>query len=195
MSNYKNYNELNKKKVMSITESCKEFPVPPKSDKSYVCNKKQYKEIMELYMKKLTYYMITTGDVMVLPSRLGVIRIYRYNTDRLHRNLKEMNIKIRKFIDFNKTKKLKESGINKTVTMNNMSTYGYWFKVKWTKFKHANFKNKSFYSFKPLRTVVRHNTQREKDNNNLTIVNFFREKGWTMYSDLPNNINNNTKLK
>jgi hypothetical protein len=90
-------------------------------------------------------------------------------------------------VDFNKTKVLKEKGIDKTVLIDNKATYGYWYKIKWTKFDTANFKYKSLYSFDLLRTLVRSN----KGINNrppVTLVNFFKEKGWTFYTELPRTI-------
>lgn len=194
MSKRKNYDELNQKRVMSIPESAKDFDVPHKSDPNYICNKKQYKEIMELYMKKLGHYLITTGEEIVLPSRLGCVRVFRYNTDKVTRGLAEMGKTTRKFVDFNKTKKLQNQGINKTVNIDNKATYGYWFKVRWTRFTSANFKNKTMYSFNLVRTLIRDNGNPNKKND-LTLVKFFREKGWNMYADIPRIKNSNLKLK
>lgn len=180
----KSYDELNKKPIISISESSKDFQVPRKTDKSYVVSRKEYKDIMTMYMKKLAYYLITTGEAMVLPNKLGEIKIYKYNFVKLQKNLAEKNIKVRKLVNFKSTKELKKMGINKTVLVDNKSTYGYWFKVKWSKFREANFKNKNCYSFNLLRTVKRNNYG-DKNKGSFNLVNFFKEKGWMLYSELP----------
>ena len=115
MTTKKRYEELNNKPIFSIKESQKEFDFPRKNKRSNSINKKQYRQILELYMKKLGYYLITTGDEMQLPSRLGSIKLYKYNTVRIAKELKEVNVKVKKMVDFNKTKVLKEKGIDKTV--------------------------------------------------------------------------------
>jgi hypothetical protein len=187
MTTKKRYEELNNKPIFSIKESQKEFDFPKKNKRSNSINKKQYRQILELYMKKLGYYLITTGDEMQLPSRLGSIKLYKYNTVRIAKELKEVNVKVKKMVDFNKTKVLKEKGIDKTVLIDNKATYGYWYKIKWTKFDTANFKYKSLYSFDLLRTLV---TSNKGINNRppVTLVNFFKEKVWTFYTELPRTI-------
>lgn len=191
---YKTYNQLNQKSVMSIRESVKDFPVVPRSNKSHIVNKKEYINIMELYMKKLGYYLILTGDEIQLPSRLGSLKIYRYNNARIIKELKEDNHKVKPIVDFKKTKQLQQSGINKVVKVDNKSTYGYWFKVKWIKFDTASFKYKSLYSFKLLRTLVRHNNSNTaKYKPPLLLIDYFREKGWHEYSELQKRIYNKIK--
>jgi hypothetical protein len=193
---YKNYQDLNQKSVMSIRESVKTYIVPSKSDKSYVVNKKQYVDIMEAYMKKLGYYLITTGDEITLPCRLGSFKVYRYNQERIVKELKKENIKVIKMVNFKKTKDLKSSGIDKTVYTDNKATYGYWFKVKWIKFDTAKFKYKSLYSFKLLRTLVRNNNCKDaKYKPPAVLIEYFREKGWTEYSELPRTPKGTYKFK
>jgi hypothetical protein len=190
MTTRKKYEELNDKPVYSIKESQKDFDFERKSKKSNPISRKQYRQILELYMKKLGYYLITTGDEIQLPSRLGSIKIYKYNTIRIAKELKEVNVKVKKMVDFNKTKGLKERGINKTVLLDNKATYGYWYKIKWSKYENAKFKYKSLYSFSLLRTLVRSNNG-IKHKPPVTLVNFFKEKGWTFYTELPRTIKGN----
>ena len=147
MTTKKRYEELNDKPIFSIKESQNDFEFIRKNKRTNSISKKQYRQILELYMKKLGYYLITTGDEIQLPSRLGSIKIYKYNTIRIAKELKEVNVKVKKMVDFNRTKVLKERGIDKTVLLDNKATYGYWYKIKWSKFDNANFKYKSLYSF------------------------------------------------
>jgi nucleoid DNA-binding protein len=187
MTTKKRYEELNDKPIFSIKESQNDFEFIRKNKRTNSISKKQYRQILELYMKKLGYYLITTGDEIQLPSRLGSIKIYKYNTIRIAKELKEVNVKVKKMVDFNRTKVLKERGIDKTVLLDNKATYGYWYKIKWSKFDNANFKYKSLYSFNLLRTLVRSN-KNIKHKPPVTLVNFFKEKGWTFYSELPRTI-------
>jgi hypothetical protein len=170
------------KRVNSIEESFKEYPRYDKKDVKYI-NKKMYKQIMYLFMKKLIYKLIKTGNLIKLPNKLGSLKIYRYNAKALRKHVESLG-KSYYGVDYYNTKKLKEQGIDKTVMLTNKCTNGYWWKLKWSKASHANFKHKSMYSLRLSRPNVRPNSY-NKNNPELSIIPYFREIGWRIYSELP----------
>lgn len=173
---------MNKKIVSSIPESAKEYPYKDKKDSKYA-NMKLYKKIMYMFMKKLVYKMIKTGNLIKLPSRLGILKLYRYNSDKLKKHVESMGKRFYA-IDYRKTKELKEQGIDRIVKHDNRATNGYWWKLKWSKLEHANFRHKTKYSLKLSRPNVRPNSY-NKNNPKLSIIPYFREIGWRLYSELP----------
>lgn len=175
------------KNVSSINLSYEDYPAKSKNKKHYV-TKKQYKSIMYLFMKKLVYKLIKTGYKINLPSRLGSLKLYKYDTNRFKRSLK-LRDKEYKSVDFNATQKLKERGVNKIVYHTNKVTNGYWWKLKWSKTKDANFKNKGLFALKLSRPNIRPN-ETNKNNPELSIVPYFRDKGWLQYDELSMNIYN-----
>jgi hypothetical protein len=148
---------------------------------------KEYKEILKAFYKKLAYYLITTGDEINLPSRIGSLQAVKYK-------------KKRKSIDFHATKKYfgeynknKPQGQKKKVYHENRLTQGYQTRIHWSKLHKANFKNKKMYKFNLTRPNVRPNSY-NKNNPEVSLVPFFREKGWIIYSEYNPNLKKINKI-
>lgn len=137
---------------------------------------KQYREILTLFFEKLAYYLITSGERILLPARLGAIQMLRYKSKR-------------KSIDFKKTKeyygeenkKLKR-GEKKVVFHNNRITEGFKTRMFWFKLNIATFKHQRSWSLNLSRPNIRKNTY-NKNHAAVTVVDFFKEKGWYFYKE------------
>jgi len=155
------------KRVSSITLSCKTFEETRYVDKS------KYKKILYSFMKRMFYYMVKDGVKIKLPMRLGGLQILKYKV----KNTKVYN----KLVDYKKTKELKVKGINKIVRHRQKATGGYWWRLHWFK-REAVFKNKAKFSVEFSRPNRRPNTY-NKQNPKLSVVPYFREKGWEIYRE------------
>jgi hypothetical protein len=144
--------------------------------------KKHYKNVMNLFFKKIVYHMIKEGRPFLMPHRLGKLQLLRYNYEELIQARIASGRTNPYSIDYAATKKLKERGINKEVKFTCKSTGGFWVKLHWFKIKHARFPNQKFYSFKFARPNMRPNTY-NKNNPELSVIPYFRDKGWEIYSE------------
>ena len=173
------------KRVSSIGLSAKELPYQHKPKHPKYISEKHYKNIMNLFFKKVMYYMIKDGVKFVIPQSLGTLQILRYAADE-HRkkHLTGEVTKGRVMVDFHATKLLKARGIDKTVKHSCKSTGGYWWTARWFKTFYARFKTQRLYSFKFTRPNIRPNSY-NPENPELSIVPYFRDKGWEIYAELP----------
>lgn len=138
------------------------------------------KTIINCFIKKLVDYLITTGDPVSLPHGLGVFRLFKYDTTMPNKE----NANTKKLINYNATKKYKESGKDINVRINNAITNDYWWTFKW--FKNSNAPNsncKQFYKCNLVRPVRRSSGQ--SNPRHLTVTDFFRKTGWQTYIELP----------
>jgi hypothetical protein len=151
---------------------------------SYISSE-DYTAIMNLYFKKIAFYMIRDGARFVIPQYLGSLQILRYPHDQY---VKESKLGLRKryreHVNYNETRKLKAQGIDKIVKAPCKLTGGYWWRVHWFKASYARFRTQNLYSFKFTRPNVRPNTYNPV-NPEISIVPYFRDKGWEIYSQLP----------
>lgn len=172
------------KRVSSIKLSCETLPhkTDPKHPKHL--SDALYKKIMNLFFKKIVFYMIRDGAKFVIPHYLGTLQIVRYNYDLSAKKYKNGESKRgRIMVDFNATRKLKERGINKTVKHSCRSTGGYWWKLHWFKAHYARFKTQRLYKVTFTRPNIRPNTY-NNSNPELSVVPYFRDRGWTKYAEL-----------
>ena len=175
---------MTEKRISSIKESCK--TLPHKNDPKHArhLSDKLYKKILNLFFKKIVYYMIKEGAKFVIPQFLGTLQITRYNYDKSAKRYKNGETKRgRIMVDFHATKKLKEKGINKTVKHTCRTTGGYWWKLHWFKAHYARFRTQRLYQVKFTRPNVRPNTY-NKENPKLSVVPYFKDKGWTIYAEI-----------
>ena len=172
------------KRVSSIGMSCKTLPYKNEPKHKRHLSDKLYKNILNLFFKKIVYYMIRDGSKFVIPQFLGTLQITRYNYDRQAKKYRNGETKRgRIMVDFHATKKLKEQGINKTVKHTCRTTGGYWCKLHCFKAHYARFRTQRLYSIKFSRPNVRPNTY-NKDNPKLSVVPYFRDKGWEIYAEI-----------
>lgn len=172
------------KRISSIKESLKTLPHKNEPKHPRHVTDKMYKNVMGLFFKKVMYYMIRDGSKFVIPQFLGTLQLTRYNYDKAAKKYKNGEAKRgRIMVDFNATKKLKERGINKTVKHTCRTTGGYWWKLHWYKAHYARFRTQRLYSIKLTRPNVRPNSY-NKDNPALSVVPYFRDKGWTIYAEI-----------
>lgn len=140
-------------------------------------DKKVYNKIINKFFEKLAYYLITTGKEITLFSNIGSFQIVKYKTKN-------------KFVDYHSTKlyfdeinkEIEDPSKRKKVYKDNRITNYYAAKVYWKKQDKANFRNKSKFSFKLTRPNIRPNSY-NKNNPVVSLVPFFREKGWIMYEE------------
>ena len=165
-----------KERISALAESYKTIDYQDKPKHAKHVDKKDYKNILKSFYKKLAYYLISTGDEIVLPSRLGSLQAVKYK-------------KKKRSIDFHKTKlyygeynKDKPSGMKKKVYHENRVTNGYSTRIHWSKLTKANFKNKRKYRFTLTRPNIRPNSY-NKNNPEVSLVPFFKERGWIIYSE------------
>lgn len=154
------------KRVSSVVESSLELPTS---------HRKDYKKVMNLFMRKLAFYVIKSGRKIRLPFGLGSIQAVKYKPKR-------------KMVDFNLTKQY-----GKTIHHRHLATNGFWCRIHWFKDHTCQFKNKSKYSFRltrPNRTPNSYNKNRP----DVSLVPFFKEKGYVFYTEL-NKHNLDMKLK
>lgn len=173
------------KRASSIGLSAKTLPHQDRPKHSGYISQEDYKAIMKLYFKRVMYHMIKTGDKFIIPQFLGSLQIIRYNFDKWNKQKDaDGNQYNRTMVDFHNTMKLRKEGINKTVKLKCKSTGGYWWKAHWYKSVYARFKTQSLYKFEFVRPNIRSNSY-NKNNPELSIVPFFRDKGWEIYYELP----------
>jgi len=173
------------KRVSSIGLSSKELPYKNEPKHPKHLSAKHYKNIMNLFFKKVVYYMIKDGVRFTIPHMLGALQILRYPYDKWVKEDKLMGRKRKPYtVNYGETKKLKQRGIDKIVKHKCKTTGGYWWKVKWFKKDFARFSTQKFYSFKFTRPNIRPNSYNPK-NPEISIVPYFRDKGWEIYAELP----------
>jgi len=172
------------RRASSINLSKETLPYLYEITHSKHISKKLYVKIMNSFFKKVIYYMIKDGDRFILPHGLGSLQIVRYNYSA---QCKNKNSTARKYVDFYQTKKLKEKGVDKTVTHTNKSTGGYWWRLHWHKFNNSRFRTKRLYSVKFTRPNIRPNSY-NKNNPKLSVVPYFKDKGWEMYAEISKKI-------
>lgn len=135
---------------------------------------KEYRQVLTLLHAKMAYYLITTGDSMPLPSRMGILQCVKYKDDRS------------KKVDFHKTRKLygewnKNNPDNKkAVYHRNIITEGFFPKLHWAKRNIATFKHTKLWSFKFTRPNIRRNSY-NKNHPEVSLIEFFKEKGFRIY--------------
>jgi len=101
----------------------------------------QYKNLMETFFETLRNEIIENRYRFKMPFHLGTIRIKkRKNPSSLRKNC----------LDYNKTKKL-----GKKIYHLNLHTGRYYFRWIWEKGRGIGYKNKTIYSFRPLRKAKR----------------------------------------
>jgi hypothetical protein len=161
--------------ALKLSSSRMDHRYEPKHSKHV--DKKIYNKIISKFFEKLAYYLISTGKEIKLFSNIGSFQIVKYKT----RN---------KFIDYYSTKiyyneinkDIEDPSKRKKVFKDNRITNYYIPKVYWKKQDKANFKNKSKYSFKLTSHNIRPNSY-NKNNPVISLVPFFREKGWIIYEE------------
>ena len=132
-------------KKITLKEAYKDYQ-KKNTDPVYGVDYKTYREICEDFNKEISDEIINNACEFTLPGRLGSIRIKKIKGNKVQR------------IDWKSTK---ESNVK--VYHLNWHTDGYYYKWFWHKQK-ALFKNKSAYSFTPIRRNKRELARLLKDN-------------------------------
>lgn len=161
------------KRASALQLSYKEYPhkFDPKH-KSYV-SQKTFKKILKSFYTKLAYELITSGQEITLPSRLGSLQAMKYKPKR-------------KKVDFKNTEKYygehnkKHKDNKKVIYHNNVITKGYLPRIHWSKIILANFKNKKKWGLTLTRPNVRPNSYNKK-NPKVSLVPFFQKEGYLFY--------------
>lgn len=138
---------------------------------------KLYRKIISKFFEKLAYYLITTGKEITLPSNIGSFQIVKYKSTRKFTD----HVATKKYFD-DINKDIEDPSKKKRVLKDNRITNYYSPKVYWKKQDKANFRNKSKFSFKLTRPNIRPNSY-NKNNPVVSLVPFFREKGWIIYEE------------
>lgn len=172
---------MQQKRISAIVHSLKEYDhALYKSDPFYVSDS-QYKNICELFNKKLFEKLVYTGERITLPSRIGRFQIMKINTKVIGEKRKRKGFCGYR-VDFNKTKQLKARGIDKVVKLTNIETNNFWWKLFWFKRYDANFKNKTYYCFNFTRNNYR-STSCDKRPEGISVTDYFRKEGYLKYDE------------
>lgn len=164
---------MNKKRASALVMSYVDFSYKHEPKHKLYVNKEQYKRILKLFYKKLAEELISSGKEIILPSRLGSLQAVKYKP-------------IKKKIDHKRTKELyaehnkRNPNNKKYVYHTNRATKGYLPFIYWSKLVKANFKNKRKYKFSLTRPNLRPNSY-NKINPNVSLIPYFREKGYIFY--------------
>lgn len=183
VTNTKVKKTIGKKRVSSIALSAKELDYQHEPRHPKHLPESEYKAIMELFFKKIIFYMIRDGARFVMPQYLGSLQILRYESDESRKIADKLYNKKPK-VDFHETRKLKQQGIDKVVRIKNKRTKGYWWKIHWFKTDYARFRTQKLYSFKLTRPNMRPNSYNPV-NPELSLIPYFKDKGWEIYAELP----------
>jgi vancomycin resistance protein YoaR len=138
---------------------------------------KDYNKILNKFFEKLAYYLITTGEEIIPFSFIGSFQILKYKSQK-----KYVDHKATKDYFGETNKEIEDPKKRKRVMKDNRITGYYMPKIYWKKQDRANFLNKSKYSFKLTRPNIRPNNY-NKNNPKVSLVPFFKEKGWIIYKE------------
>tara|TARA_R110000764_G_scaffold20407_2_gene52397 strand:- start:113 stop:562 length:450 start_codon:yes stop_codon:yes gene_type:complete len=126
----------------SKTSTCASYSSYPYKDPKHrlYVDYTTYMEINRVAGDKIVEEL-AQGKEVVLPSRLGTLRLYKHKQS-----------KKKKHVDFKLTKEY-----GKTIYHKNLKTNGYYFRLHWAKYgQAANFKNKSVWAFSVTRSQQRY---------------------------------------
>lgn len=138
-------------------------------------------------MEKLAYEIITTGDIIVLPYAFGAMQAIKFKSSwgsNKDEGLVDYAATRRVYGEHNK----QNPNNKKAVRIANRSTDGYWCDIHWYKRKtarnryNAKFRYARHFEFKLSRPNRRPNTY-NKRNPEVSLIPFFREKGWLLYQE------------
>lgn len=163
--------------LSAITDSYKEIVYKHQPKHSNYLDEKKYKKVLKLFFEKLAYYLILTGKEITLFSRIGSLQAVKYKSKNKH--IDHYNTK-KYYAEYNKDKPLEE---RKYIYHNNRLTNGWNCRIHWYKQDKANFKHKRLYAFDLSRPNKRPNSY-NKNNPKISLVPYFREKGWLLYTEL-----------
>jgi len=122
------------KKSRTIKDAYVDYNDKNGNDKDFAVDYKTYKNVCLEFNKKISEAIITTAEEFKLFGGLGIIRIKRLKSSKTQRR-----------VDWEKTKEH-----NVKVYHLNFHTDEYYYKWYWNR-KQARFKNRSAYSFIPIR--------------------------------------------
>jgi hypothetical protein len=162
------------KRVSALQLSYKDFPYKFEPKHSKYVNEKTYKKILKSFYTKLAYYLITSGQEIVLPSRLGSLQAMKYKPKSKKVDFKNTE---KYYGEYNKDKSNKDK---KIIYHNNRITNGYLPRIHWSKIILANFKNKKKWGLTLTRPNVRPNSY-NKNNPKVSLIPFFQKKGYQFY--------------
>jgi len=128
------------KKSKTIKDAAREYRPVYLPRHKFHCGRKDYEHVMKRLNELIAEQMVK-GELLCLklPHGLGEIRMEKHFTPDDHRRR----------IDFKKTKEL-----GMTIYHDNSHSHGYFGEMKYDKSK-ARYRNKTIYSFEPVRAVSR----------------------------------------
>jgi len=130
-------------------------------------------EVLELFIKKLAMYLITTGEPVKLPAGMGGMRFFKINVASRNRDKSSKKV----YRDYSLSNKL-----GKVIKLTNMSTGGFWWYFGWYKVGKINVLSRNYYKCTISRPLRRNTSYKIKKD--FTVTDFFRDKGWILYSEL-----------
>lgn len=152
---------------------------------SKACDDKSLvKSITKCFVKNLSDYIIKTGNPVKLPYNFGIVRIMKVNIASRNRDPE-----LRTYYDYNMSKKL-----GKKIKHTNMSTGGFWWKFCWYK-SDMSFTSKMYYKANIVRPLIRNSSYSKDRHRDFTINDFFLNKGWLIYSEMPKSKSELDKIK
>lgn len=169
----------------AITESYKHYRF--KNERYKVsADLKEYNNIAKVFLKHLFKLIVTTGNAVELPSRLGVFVIEQYNVIAYNNRLKKKNKSVWNK-DYNYSKEYEKAyGYKIVKEYENETTNNRMWTFSWLKSSKGTFKNKPLYSFNLVRTNVRSTSNKEYSifSDRLCVHDFFLREGYLIYREM-----------
>lgn len=170
------------KAVYTQTQSWKTYPYKKDTSHPKHMTKQMYYDIINAVTDELLTTLVTTGERVNLPSRMGSLQAVRYKTS---------NDKRLRSIDYNTTDKLykednkdKPKEDRKLIRHNNYKTGGYWCRIHWFKRREdrlgegTRFRNSQWIAMKMCRSALKGVGDRPG------LYPEFRKNMWTKYREL-----------
>jgi len=174
-----------KKRINTINESAKLVPRKITKGSEFAFTRQDYKKFMNEFLVEFAHDLISTGIQYNMPSRLGILQMIKYRPD--YRIIDRVRTSIL-------NKKQDAQGIPRTKVYATLAaTDGYLPKLMWYKFYKSNFKNKAKYNLVLSRPNLRVNTY-NKNHPKVNVRDFFKEKGYLIYTEKLNDKINNEQF-
>jgi len=144
-----------------------------------------YKVIANAFFKNLFERIVTTGDLIELPNKLGAFVIELYDVDEMVQRAEKADKKLTKRSrDYQSEKAYFEKFGKRTILYFDSEEYdGKMWRFSWLKKGYARFKNQKMYSFNLVRSNIRSTSNKTYSDKSkrLTVHDFFKEEGHKIY--------------
>lgn len=155
----------------------------------------EYKKVANKLFERLFEAIVTSGLEFELPSKLGVMVLEQYDTEKYIKKLEEKGKHHWATDKKTQIEYFKRYGHFKKIPYDSSETEGRMWTYSWLRSKKGTFRQKSFYSFNLVRSNIRStsNSEYSEKSKRLTIHDFYKETGYKIYRNLIRIRNTNSK--